>query len=88
MNIIGYIFCGIGCVLGLLGEIRLLVAVYHRGVVLFVVCLFIPFALYGFAIAHIRRLWLPFAMSIVGLALLLMGLRLTGCEFPLEEVFG
>ncbi len=88
MEVIGYSVCALGCIMGLIGEVMLLTAVYHRGTVLFAACLLIPFALYGFAVVHIRKLWLPLVLAIAGIAVVLLGLRLAGCEYPMEEVFG
>lgn len=80
MEVIGYSVCVLGCIMGLIGELMLLTAVYHRGAILFVVCLTIPFALYWFALVHIRRLWLPLFLAIAGILVVLLGLRMGGCE--------
>ncbi len=88
MEVIGYSLFALGCIMGLIGEVMLLTAVYHRGTVLFAVCLLLPFALYGFAVVHIRRLWLPLVLAIAGIAVVLLGVRLAGYEHPMEKVFG
>ena len=80
MEVIGYSICVLGCIMGLIGELMLLTAVYRRGTILFVVCLMIPFALYGFAVVHIRRLWLPLTLAIAGIVVLLLGRRMAGWE--------
>lgn len=87
MEIVGLILCVLGGVAVFVGELMILTAAFHRGTILFIGCLLIPFALYVFALAHLRRLWLPLTMAVVGVAFVLGGLWLYGCERPLEALY-
>ncbi len=72
--------CVLGWLLAFVGELMILTAAYHRGPVLFVACLVIPFAPYGFAVAHLRKLWLPATLALAGCAILILGLHLSPCS--------
>ncbi len=79
MEIASCSLCVLGWVLAIVGELVILTAAYRRGPVLFVACLVIPFAPYGFAVAHLRKLWLPLALALTGCAILVLGLHLSPC---------
>ena len=64
----------------LVGDVMILTAIYHRGVVLFVTCLVIPFAALAFALVHLRRLWFPSVFSLGGCLLVCGGVWLSGSE--------
>jgi hypothetical protein len=88
MTVIGCILAGMGLLAGLTGEIMILTAVYRRGAILFITCLVIPLAAWAFAIVHIRRLWVPFLLSLGGCILAWTGVWLTGSEEFTEALFG
>ena len=88
MEVVGQSIVAVGVILWVVSELMLLTAVYHRGTILFIVCLLMPFALYAFAVVHIRKLWLPLTLAMAGMMVVFLGLRLAGCEYPMEEMFG
>lgn len=87
MENLGYILLSLGCIVGVVGEVMILTAALHRGAILFMGCLLIPFVAWGFALTHVRKLWLPLTLTMAGCAFAFLGLRLCGCENPMEILF-
>ena len=42
MEFVGYILFGLGLLIALVGDVMILTSVYHRGTILFIVCLVVP----------------------------------------------
>jgi hypothetical protein len=88
MSIAGYIIAAVGILLGLVGDVMILTAVYRRGAILFITCVVLPLAAWAFALVHFRRLWLPLALSIGGVLIAGLGVWLSGSERFAEVFFG
>ncbi len=88
MEIVGYILFTIGCIVGLVGDVMILTAVYRRGTILFIVFLVLPVAALVFSIANIRKMWLPLGVSIGGCLMAFFGVQISGSENLMEVLFG
>lgn len=87
MVIVGYILCVLGAFALLAGHLMILTAAYHRGPILFLGCVLVPFAVCLFALWHLKRLWMPLGLVVGGCGLALGGFWLQGYEYPLDEMF-
>jgi hypothetical protein len=88
MEIVAQILFVSGSLVGLAGDAMILTEAYRRGTILFIACLVLPFVALGFALVHIRKLWLPLTISVVGGLIAFVGVRLCGSEALLEALFG
>lgn len=81
MTVLGYILFGLGCIAGLVGEVRFLVITYRHGLVWFFTCLFIPFVGFFFFMSHFRETWRPVLLSTAGLIVASVGYWIVGFDF-------
>lgn len=78
MTILGYIVMVIGAVAWLVGDVMYLNATYRRGLGWFFGGMFLPLFDWVFLFAHWRVAYRPFALSLGGLALAIVGAWLKG----------
>ena len=69
MTVIGYILFGLGCIVGLVGNVRFLVITYRHGLVWFFTCLFIPIVGWIFFLTYFKEAWRPVLLSAAGFVL-------------------
>lgn len=73
MSIISHILLVTGCIVGLAGEVMFLNIAYRRSLGWFFGCLFVPLVGEVFLLTHWRAAWRPFAISLVGFAIAVLG---------------
>jgi hypothetical protein len=81
MTAIGYMLFGLGCILGLFGEVKFLVVAYRRSLWWFFGCLFIPLVALLFFLLNIKATWRPVLVSTVGFIIAGIGYRAGGFGF-------
>jgi hypothetical protein len=80
MNVLGDILIWVGLIVALVGELRFLVVAYHRSLVWYFGCLFVPFAGLSFFL-NFRRTWRPMMLSTVGYLIAVLGCCASGIDF-------
>jgi len=83
MIVLGCIFFALGCVAGLVGDVRFIVVVYRHGLGWFFACLFLPFIGWLFFLLHAREAWRPVALSTAGFLVAGIGYLIGGFNFLL-----
>jgi hypothetical protein len=81
MTVLGYILVCIGMMIGLFGEVRLLVVAYHRSLLWYFGCLFVPLVGLAFFLLHFRNTWRPITLWTVGLLIAVVGCWAGGIDF-------
>jgi len=81
MTVLGYVLFGLGCLAGLVGDVRFLVVAYRHGLAWFFTCLFLPFVGLLFFLLHMRETWRPVLLSTVGLVVASTGYIVGGFDF-------
>ena len=81
MTVLAYILFGLGCLAGLVGDVRFLVVAYRHGLVWFFTCLFIPFVGLLFFLLHMKETWRPVLLSTVGFVVAAVGYDIGGFDF-------
>lgn len=83
MTAVAYILFGLGCILGLIGDLRFLVVAYRQGLFWFFGCLFLPFVNLAFLALNFRQTWRPALLSTVGFIVAGIGYWAGGFDFLL-----
>ena len=78
---LGAIIFGLGLVLWLVGELRLLVLAYRQGLVWFFGCLFVPFVSWIFFLLNVRQAWKPVLLATIGFIITGLGYWAGGFQF-------
>jgi hypothetical protein len=81
MTILGYILFGLGCIAGLIGDVRFLVLTYRHGVGWFLTCLIFPIIGWVFFLLHAKDVWQPVVLSIAGFIVAGIGYSIAEFEF-------
>jgi hypothetical protein len=81
MSICGSIIFGLGLLLWIAGEFRLLVIAYRRNLAWFFGCLFLPLVGWVFLLLNAKQAWKPFVMAIIGFLLTGIGYWVGGLQF-------
>jgi hypothetical protein len=66
MIIIGFIAFGLGLILWIAGEVKLLALAYRLSLLWFFGCLFIPFVSWMFFLFNAKQAWRPVVLATVG----------------------
>ena len=66
MTVLGYILFWLGCIAGLVGDVRFLVVAYRHGLGWFFMCLFLPVVGWIFFLLHAKETWRPVVLSLTG----------------------
>jgi hypothetical protein len=77
MTILGYILLAVGCIVGLIGDVRFLVIAYRHSATWFILCLFIPLVGLLFFLLHVKETWRPVVLSTIGLTVAIAGYLLS-----------
>jgi hypothetical protein len=80
MTLLGYILLWSGFMIALFGEARFLVVAYHRSMVWYFGCLFVPFADLTFFLLNFRKTWRPVMLSTIGLVIAAIGCWVGGID--------
>ena len=81
MAALGCFLFGLGCLAGLVGEVRFLVVTYRHGLVWFFTCLLLPFVSLLFFLLHLRETWRPVLLSTAGFIVASIGYGVGDFEF-------
>jgi hypothetical protein len=81
MILLGYILFALGCLAGLVGDVRFLAIAYRHGFGWFFTCLFIPLVGWVFFVFYARETWRPAALSVAGFLVAGIGYWLGGFSF-------
>jgi hypothetical protein len=73
MNVLGDILVLIGFMIYLFGDARFLVVAYHRSLLWYFGCVFIPFAGLAFFLLNFRKTWRPVVVSTFGILIAVAG---------------
>ena len=66
MLILGCVTFGLGLILWIAGEIKLLALAYRRSLLWFFGCLFVPFVSWLFFLFNAKQAWKPVVLATVG----------------------
>ena len=81
MTVLGYILFGVGCIIGLVGDMKFLVVAYRRSLLWLFGCLFFPPVGLIFFLLNVRETWKPFVLSTVGFLIAGLGYWVGGSDF-------
>ena len=81
MTVLAYIFFGLGCIVGLAGNVRFMVITYRHGLGWFFTCLFLPVVSWIFFLMYFKEAWRPVALSTGGMVLAFVGYSIGGFDF-------
>ena len=81
MTALGTILFGLGCVVGLVGDVQFLVVAYRHSLSWFFLCLFIPVVGLLFFVLHTRETWRPALLATGGLIVASIGYWIGGFDF-------
>ena len=81
MHVIGYILLILGLIGCLYWQIRFLVLAYHRSLLWFLGCLFVPFVDLVFLLLHFKIARKPFGLCLLGLIVAGFGGWMAGIDF-------
>ena len=81
MTLLGYILLWIGVTVALFGEVRFLVVAYHRSLLWYFGCLFVPLVDVTFFLLNFRKTWRPVVVSTFGILIALAGCWAGGLDF-------
>jgi hypothetical protein len=76
MNVLGYVLLGLGVTSWFIGDLLYMKATFRRGSGWFFGSLFLPLVDLAFVVAHWRAAFWPCFLSLVGLALAILGVVL------------
>jgi FtsH-binding integral membrane protein len=78
MTYLGYAVLVIGVIVCLYGQVRFLAVAYKRNLWWFFGCLFVPLVSWIFLFLNLKATIKPFALSLVGLILIVLGAWMAG----------
>jgi hypothetical protein len=81
MIILGAILFGLGLVIWITAEVRLLVLAYRQSLLWFFGCLFLPLVSWIFFLLNVKQAWKPVVMATVGFVVTGLGYWAGGFEF-------
>jgi FtsH-binding integral membrane protein len=81
MTVLGYILIGLGCIAGLVGNLRFLVLTYRHGPGWFFTCLFLPLVGWIFFLLHAKEAWRPVALPLAGVFIAGIGYQIGRFDF-------
>jgi hypothetical protein len=81
MTGLGFILFGLGCLVGLAGELRFLVLTYRHGTVWFFTCLFLPVISWIFFLTHFKEAWRPMLLAMAGVGVAGLGYWIGDLDF-------
>ncbi len=81
MLILGAILFGLGLVIWLAGEVRLLVLAYRQSLFWFFGCLFVPIVTWIFFLLNVKQAWKPVAVANIGFIVTGLGYWAGGFQF-------
>ena len=81
MTVLGYILFGLGCLVGLAGDIRFMVITYRHGLIWFFTCLFLPVIGWIFFLMFFKEAWRPVLLSTGGFVVACFGYWIGGLDF-------
>jgi hypothetical protein len=81
MTTLAYFLFVLGCLVGLVGDVRFMVITYRHGLGWFFTCLFLPLVGWVFFLMHAKETWRPVALSIAGFIVAGIGYWTGGFDF-------
>ncbi len=81
MTTLGYILLVLGCLIGLVGDLRFMVITYRQGLGWFFTCLFFPIVGWIFFLMHFKEARRPVLQSTAGFVIAGVGYSLGGFTF-------
>jgi hypothetical protein len=81
MTAFGIILFGLGLLLGIFGQVRLLVMAYRHSLAWFFGCLLVPFAIFIFFLLNVKQTWRPLVLATFGFVVTGIGYWAAGFQF-------
>jgi hypothetical protein len=81
MTALGFILFLLGCIVGLVGDVRFLAITYRHGFGWFFTCLFLPVVGWIFFLFYTKETWRPVALSWSGFIIAGIGYMMGGFDF-------